>query len=90
MQTDTSFKWHYDFHKVSIVSSAVFGYAWLIPALLFFTIWWLGSQTAKAEAGQLAEPSSGLTFLELLCLYGYSLAVFIPLSVLWLIQVCPK
>ena len=82
-QSDTSFKWHYDFHKVSIVSSAVFGYAWITPAVLFFAIWWTGTKTTDPEAG----PSTGLTFLELVCLYGYSLAVFIPLSVLWLIQV---
>ena len=29
---------------------------------------------------------ASLTFLELICLYGYSLVVYIPVSVLWLIQ----
>jgi len=71
---------------VSIVSSAVFGYAWLTPALLFFAIWWLGSK-ATTEGG-VTDGAGGITFLELLCIYGYSLAIFIPLSVLWLIQVC--
>jgi hypothetical protein len=84
-QTDTSsFQWHYEFHKVSVVSSAVFGYAWITPALLYFAVWWLGTKSGSDEPG---GESSGLTFLELLCVYGYSLAVFVPLSVLWLIQV---
>ena len=92
-----NFTWHYDFGKVSAAATAVFSYAWLVPAgiygfvlpvilLLEFSmskinyidfcfrfLWW---------TSQLAS----LTFLELICLYGYSLVVYIPVSVLWLIQ----
>jgi len=28
-----------------------------------------------------------LSYLELLCLYGYSLSIFVPISILWVIQV---
>lgn len=28
-----------------------------------------------------------LSYLELLCLYGYSLSIFVPISVLWVIQI---
>ena len=30
---------------------------------------------------------AALSFLELVCLYGYSLSIYIPVSILWLIQV---
>ena len=66
------FKWHYDFHKVTLAASAVFAYAWLVPAGLYATMWAQGGQTAS--------------IMELLCVYGYSLSIFIPVSVLWTIQ----
>ena len=56
----------------------VFSYASLVPAGLFGYLWWAG-------AGQVS--SSTITFVELLCLYGYSMTIFIPVSLLWLIQV---
>jgi len=63
--------WHYDFHKVSLAATAVFSYAGLVPSILYTVLWYCGS--------------CSLTFLELLCLYGYSLSIYIPVSVLWLI-----
>jgi hypothetical protein len=69
----SDFVWHYDFHKVTLAATAVFSYAWLVPASLYGFLWW---------TSQLAS----LTFLELICLYGYALAIYIPVSVLWLIQ----
>lgn len=30
---------------------------------------------------------AALSFLELVCLYGYSLSIYVPVSILWLIQV---
>jgi len=70
---EKNFTWHYDFGKVSAAATAVFSYAWLVPAGIYGFLWW---------TSQLAS----LTFLELICLYGYSLVVYIPVSVLWLIQ----
>jgi len=70
-------KWHYDFHKVSMAATAVFSYASLLPAALYSFLWWAGGAGGHGVA---------LSFLELLCLYGYSLAIYIPVSVLWLIQ----
>jgi len=69
-----SFRWHYDFHKVTLAATAVFGYAWLVPSGLFAYLMWTSS-------------AGGLTFLELICLYGYSLVIYIPISLLWLIQI---
>ncbi len=70
---NSGFAWHYDFHKVTLAATAVFSYAWLVPAALYGFLWW-------------TSQLSSLSFLELICLYGYSLAIYIPVSVLWLIQ----
>eukprot|EP00092_Neocalanus_flemingeri_P000510 GFUD01000541.1.p1 GENE.GFUD01000541.1~~GFUD01000541.1.p1 ORF type:complete len:411 (-),score=130.38 GFUD01000541.1:111-1343(-) len=74
---DQSVKWHYDFHKVTLAATAVFSYAGLLPAGLYGFLWWSGAGAGAAT----------LSFLELVCLYGYSLAIYIPVSLLWLIQV---
>lgn len=75
------FRWHYDFHKVTLAATAVFGYAWLVPAALYTVLWWMsGSKATDQTTGASAS------FLELLCVYGYSLAIYIPVSVLWTIQ----
>ncbi|XP_071118044.1 protein YIPF1-like [Haliotis cracherodii] len=68
------YTWKYDFHKVTFAATAIFSYWWLIPACLFGLLWWRGSQ-------------SRYTFLELISVYGYSLAIYIPISILWTIQV---
>lgn len=74
---DSGPHWHYDFHKVTLAATAVFSYATLLPAGLSGFLWWMGSGAGSAS----------LTFLELLSLYGYSLAIYVPVSILWLIQV---
>lgn len=82
------FRWHYDFHKVTLAATAVFAYAWLVPAALYMAMW------AKAENSNGGGDSEGIvtpsptqvSLVELLCVYGYSLSVFIPVSVLWTIQ----
>lgn len=70
--------WHYDFHKVSLAATAVFSYASLLPAGLYSFLWWAGGAGAAG---------AGISFLELICLYGYSLSIYIPVSLLWLVQV---
>jgi len=74
---EQSVKWHYDFHKVTLAATAVFSYAGLVPASLYGFLWWSSSGVGTAT----------LSFLELVCLYGYSLAIYIPVSLLWLVQV---
>jgi len=73
----TNFKWHYDFHKVSMAAMVVFSYASLLPAGLFGYLWWAGAGTVGTT----------ITFVELVCLYGYSLTIYIPVSLLWLIPI---
>ncbi|XP_048763806.1 protein YIPF1-like [Ostrea edulis] len=68
-----NFKWKYDFHKVTFAAAAIFSYWWIIPTALFGFLWWRGSK-------------ANYTFLEILCIYGYSLTIYIPISILWVVQ----
>ncbi|XP_075234587.1 protein YIPF1 [Lycorma delicatula] len=73
--THSHYHWKYDFHAVTFSASAIFAYAWILPVVLWAIIKWQGSQ----------ESHVGL--IELLCVYGYSLSIYVPLSVLWVIQI---
>jgi len=77
------YRWHYDFHKVTLAASVVFGYAWLVPAGLYGVIW--AKASGASSQGQ-SQGQSLASISELLCVYGYSLSIFIPVSVLWTIQ----
>ena len=59
-------KWHYDINKVSYGSAIFYGYIAIVPLLLFFVM-----RYYRAAIG----------LVQLWCLYGYSLAVFIPITV---------
>ena len=63
---------------MGLAATVVFSYASLLPAGLFGFLWWVGGGQASAAT---------ISFLELVCLYGYSLTIYIPVSLLWLIQV---
>jgi len=53
---------------VTLASAAIFVYWWLMPTLLYGLLWWRGNQ-------------AGYLFSEIICIYGYSLAIYIPISV---------
>jgi len=63
------YNWKYDFHKLTLAASVVFCYSWLVPVAMWAVFWWRGAQTS-------------VTLLQLVCLYGYSLTVYIPISIL--------
>lgn len=67
-------KWTYDFHKVSLAATAIYSYTFLLPVLLWGLMWY-------------RQSSNRYSLLEILCVYGYSLAIYVPISVLWIIQV---
>ena len=69
--------WHYDFHKVTISALIVFLYVALMPMGIFAALW----TSSPGEAG--SKPC----FMELACICGYSLAPFLPASLLWLVQI---
>uniref|UniRef100_A0A8C4KED4 Yip1 domain family member 2 n=2 Tax=Dromaius novaehollandiae TaxID=8790 RepID=A0A8C4KED4_DRONO len=71
-----SFHYSPQFHKVTIAATVVYCYAWLVPLALWGYLRW--RQGSGARAGT-------YSFLETVCVYGYSLFTYIPAAVLWLI-----
>jgi len=69
--------WHYDFHKVTLSAVIVFLYAALLPSGVFAALW------SNLPKDSTTKPS----LTELICIFGYSLASLVPISILWLIQV---
>ncbi|KAK7167873.1 hypothetical protein R3I94_002057 [Phoxinus phoxinus] len=73
---NTDYHYRPEFHRVSIAAVTVFLYAWLVPLGVWgFLIW---RQSVERQI-------SGYTFLETVCVYGYSLFIYIPTSILWTI-----
>ena len=58
------------FLSVTFAATAIFSYWWVVPFVFFGLLWWRGNPARY-------------TFLELICVYGYSLAIYIPISVSW-------
>ena len=52
-----------------------------------FKTFWQQQKTPTVVQRVLLCSGAALSFLELVCLYGYSLSIYIPVSILWLIQV---
>ncbi|XP_038177844.1 protein YIPF2 [Arvicola amphibius] len=75
---DPSIHYSPQFHKVTVAGATIYCYAWLVPLALWGFLRW--RQGTRAHMGL-------YTFLETVCVYGYSLFVFIPTVVLWLIPV---
>ncbi|XP_031550509.1 protein YIPF1-like [Actinia tenebrosa] len=72
LATTGDHEWVYDFHKVTLAAGAIYTYAFLIPTALWGLLMWRRS-------------NAGYSFLEILCVYGYSLSIYIPISILWTI-----
>ncbi|XP_028341025.1 protein YIPF2 isoform X1 [Physeter macrocephalus] len=75
---DPSIHYSPQFHKVTVAGTAIYCYAWLVPLALWGFLQW--RKGVRERVGP-------YTFLETVCVYGYSLFVFIPTVVLWLIPV---
>lgn len=73
---DPKYEYSPEFEKVSLVASSVFGYAYFVPVMLWFLIKY-----------NFANNSANYRFMEILCTYGYSLFVYIPISILWVFPV---
>ncbi|XP_037332938.1 protein YIPF2 isoform X1 [Pungitius pungitius] len=72
-----SYHFRPQFHRaVTIAAVVIFMYAWLVPVALWGFLTW--RQGAERQIG-------GYSFLETVCVYGYSLFIYIPTSVLWII-----
>nr|XP_033773035.1 protein YIPF1 [Geotrypetes seraphini]XP_033773037.1 protein YIPF1 [Geotrypetes seraphini] len=70
--------YHYvpEFRKVSIAATAIYAYAWLVPLALWGFLLWRNSKVMNIVS---------YSFLEIVCVYGYSLFIYIPTAVLWII-----
>lgn len=79
---NSPYHWRYDFHLVSYAATAIFLYVTLVPFLLWALLKW---SVHVQDVEGLDELSPGI--LELICVYGYSLFIYIPVSILWSIQI---
>lgn len=77
--------WHYNFHLVSLAATVIIVYVCGLSAGLWAVFKW----SLKPVDPNFETDTSSYTpsLLSLLCVYGYSLAIYIPVSVLWMIPV---
>nr|XP_009938077.1 PREDICTED: protein YIPF1 [Opisthocomus hoazin] len=70
--------YHYvpEFRKVSIAATTIYAYAWLVPLALWGFLMWRNSKVMNIVS---------YSFLEIVCVYGYSLFIYIPTAILWII-----
>ncbi|XP_029441530.1 protein YIPF2 isoform X2 [Rhinatrema bivittatum] len=68
-------RFHYSPHfgKVTVAAVAIFSYAWLVPLGLWAFLQWRKGVNMAVNS---------YTLLETLCVYGYSLFVYIPMACL--------
>lgn len=65
--------WHYSMDELNTATSLILFHITLLPTFLWFLFWFRGC-------------TKYYTITEIVCAFGYSLAVFIPTSVLLIIQ----
>ncbi|KFO20947.1 Protein YIPF1 [Fukomys damarensis] len=70
--------YHYvpEFQKVSIAATVIYAYSWLVPLALWGFLMWRNSKVMNIVS---------YSFLEIVCVYGYSLFIYIPTAILWII-----
>ncbi|XP_033960312.1 protein YIPF1 [Pseudochaenichthys georgianus] len=69
-------KYSPQFGKVTIAATAIFSYAWFVPLALWGCLLWRNNKIMN---------SVSYSFIEIVCVYGYSLAIYIPAVVLWIL-----
>lgn len=63
--------WTFNFHRVSLAATAIYAYVFILPLI----IWGLLKRF---------QYTNRYTLLEIICVYGYSLAIFVPISIFWI------
>jgi len=61
----------FNFHRVSLSATAIYSYVFLLPIILWGLI-------------RHFQYTNRYTLLEIICVYGYSLAIFVPISIFWI------
>jgi len=82
----SEFTWHYNFHLVSYASSCIIMYICVMPIALWAVLRWSVDLTEEVNLDIESSPYVP-SLLSIVCLYGYSLAVYVPVSILWTIQI---
>lgn len=72
-EPDKAYHWHYDYAKVGLAASTIFTYVLVIPTTLCFFFWFRNCTITY-------------TLFETICAYGYSLSVYVPISILWVVN----
>ncbi|KAF7652479.1 hypothetical protein LDENG_00096170 [Lucifuga dentata] len=67
-----SYKYGTEFRKVTIAATVIFSYAWLVPLALWGFLLWRNNKIMNLVS---------YSFMEIVCVYGYSLAIYIPAMV---------
>lgn len=85
-------EWHYNFHLLSIAATIIISYVILVPLGIWAVLQWSPKHEASVldgeeEGGPDASPAAATSVLALICSYGYSLAIYIPVSLLWTVQI---
>ncbi|KAI5614207.1 protein YIPF1, partial [Silurus asotus] len=70
------YKYVPEFWKVTMAATAIYSYAWLVPLVLWGFLTWRSRKISS---------TTYYSFLEIVCVYGYSLSIYIPAVVLWVI-----
>ncbi|EDW62617.1 protein YIPF1 isoform X2 [Drosophila virilis] len=86
-QANDSYHWHYNFHLVSYAATCIFLYANILPAVLWALFKYSLKPVDEADAIETDSASYTPSLLSLMCIYGYSLAIYIPVSILWVINI---
>ncbi|XP_051553049.1 protein YIPF1-like isoform X2 [Myxocyprinus asiaticus] len=61
---------------VTMAASAIYSYAWLVPLALWGFLTWRNRKVTSLVS---------YSFLQIVCVYGYSLSIYIPAVILWII-----
>ncbi|XP_057714284.1 protein YIPF1 [Corythoichthys intestinalis] len=69
------YKYTPEFGKVTIAATAIFCYAWLVPLAVWGFLLWRNNKIMNLVS---------YSFMEIVCVYGYSLSIYIPAVVLWI------
>ncbi|XP_017138627.1 protein YIPF1 [Drosophila miranda] len=81
------YHWHYNFHLVSYAATCIFLYANILPVILWALFKYSLKPIDDADAVETDSATYTPTLLSLMCIYGYSLAIYIPVSILWVINI---
>ncbi|KAM3866280.1 protein YIPF1 [Diretmus argenteus] len=75
-----NYKYVPEFRKVTIAATAIYSYASFVPLALWGLLLWRNNKVMNLVS---------YSFMEIVCVYGYSLSIYIPAVVLWIIPYEP-